>query len=156
MMRRFAYLSALAVAAALAAPASGVAASPTQAPPGVTSPRQNSAGVEQHIQQLHSQLRITPAQQGQWEQFAEVMRQNARNMMQALDQRAAQIGSMNAVQDMQSYSQLASQHAQDMQKLSDAFQTLYGSLSEQQRQEADVLFRERTNRAAHQHGSNAG
>jgi hypothetical protein len=39
--------------------------------------------VENHIKQLHAQLRITPAEQPQWDQFAQVMRDNARDMDQA-------------------------------------------------------------------------
>ena len=33
--------------------------------------------VENHIKQLHAQLHITPAEQSQWDQFAQVMRDNA-------------------------------------------------------------------------------
>ncbi len=44
----------------------------------------NSAAqrVEEHIKELHSQLRITPAENPQWDQFAAVMRENARDMDQ--------------------------------------------------------------------------
>ena len=34
--------------------------------------------VEEHIKELRAQLQITPAEQPQWEQFANVMRENAR------------------------------------------------------------------------------
>ena len=72
--------------------------------------------MEQRIKTLHSQLGITPAEQPQWDQFAAVMRDNARAMDQKLNERGTQFGSMNAVQDMQSYADLSAQHAQDMQK----------------------------------------
>ena len=61
--------------------------------------------VEQRIKELHSQLRITPAERLQWDQFAQVMRDNARDMDQAWLQRADQFHSMNAVQNMESYAQ---------------------------------------------------
>jgi protein CpxP len=99
--------------------------------------------VEQHITQLHAQLHITPAQQAQWDQFAQVMRDNAKGMDQIVDQRGASLASMTAVENMQSYSQIAQQHAQDMQKLSTAFQTLYSSLSDEQKKNADEVFRAR-------------
>ncbi len=42
---------------------------------------------------------------------------------------------------MQSYAQIEQLRAQQMQKLVPAFQTLYASLSDQQKQQADSLFR---------------
>ena len=71
------------------------------------------------------------------------MRDNATAMDQALTERAGKIQTMNAVETMQSYAQLAQLHAQDVQKLTTAFQTLYGSLSEAQKQAADQAFRPR-------------
>jgi protein CpxP len=98
-------------------------------------------GVEQHIRELHSELKITQAQEPQWEQFAQVMRGNAQAMSDSLDQRAQQIAQMNAVDDMTTYAQLAEQRSQDLVKLAGAFQTLYGTFSDQQKQNADQLFR---------------
>ena len=97
--------------------------------------------VEQRIKELHAQLRITPAEEPQWNQFAEVMRQNARDMDQAFIQRAEQFQSMNAVQNMESYEQIAEAHAQHLQKLVPAFQNLYNSMPDQQKQIADQVFR---------------
>jgi uncharacterized membrane protein YfbV (UPF0208 family) len=97
--------------------------------------------VEQRIKQLHTQLRITAAEEPQWNQFADVMRQNARDMDQAFLNRAQQFETMNAVQNMQSYEQLADQHAQHVQKLVVAFENLYGAMPEQQKQLADQVFR---------------
>jgi periplasmic protein CpxP/Spy len=120
------------------------------APAGQNVPRRLAPqAVEQHIDRLHTQLRITSAQQQQWDQFAQVMRDNAANMRQAVEQRGTQLASMNAAQDMQSYAQLAQQHAEDMQKLSTAFQTLYDSMSPEQKQNADMVFRGRAAHAAH-------
>jgi protein CpxP len=105
--------------------------------------------VEQHITQLHAQLHITPAQQSQWDQFAQVMRENARDMNQTFQQRGASFTSMNAAENMQSYAQISQQHAQDTQKLATAFQALYGSMSEDQQKNADAVFRARGDRPAH-------
>lgn len=127
------------------------------APAGRTAPRRLAPqAVEQHIDQLHAQLQITPAQQQQWDQFAQVMRDNAENMRQAVEQRGTQLGSMNAAQDMQSYAQLSQQHAEDMQKLSAAFQTLYDSMSAEQKQNTDAVFRGRAMHAAHRRGASRG
>ena len=78
--------------------------------------------VDQHIGALHAELHITPAQQAQWDQFAQVMRDNATAMDQLLEQRATSFASMNAAENMQSYAQIAQQHAQDTEKLATAFQ----------------------------------
>jgi hypothetical protein len=58
--------------------------------------------VERRIKELHGQLQITPAEEPQWNEFAQVMRENARDMDQAFMQRAQQHPTMNAVQNMQS------------------------------------------------------
>jgi hypothetical protein len=157
--RRFSAASAL-LAAAMAMPVAGWAqtqegpsAANTPAPGNTTSqqaaaPAPRSAksadllrGVEQHIQVLHRQLHITAAQEPQWKQFADVMRGNAQAMSDSLDQRAQQIATMDAVQDMASYAQLATERSQDLVKLSSAFATLYGTFSDQQKKDADALFR---------------
>jgi protein CpxP len=108
--------------------------------------------VEQHIATLHTQLQITPEQQSQWDQFAQVMRENAKSMDQVLEQRAAGFATMNAVDNLQSYAQIAQQHAQDTQKLATAFQTLYGSLSDEQKKNADEVFRAHGDRAKRKKG----
>jgi periplasmic protein CpxP/Spy len=152
------HLAALAVAAVLALPGAALAQSqaPASASPGMeklaTAPSSPLAGhpvagktaqerVEQRIKELYSQLRITPAERPQWDQFAQVMRDNARDMDQTWLQRVNHVESMNAVQNMQSYEQLAEQHAQHVQKLVPAFQNLYNVMSEQQKQLADQVFR---------------
>ena len=76
-------------------------------------------------------MQITPAEQPQWDQFAQVMRENARDMDQAFMQRAQQYPTMNAVQNMQSYEQMAEARVQHLQKLVPAFNNLYNAMPEQ-------------------------
>ena len=97
--------------------------------------------VEHRIKELHTQLHITSAEEPQWNQFAEVMRENARDMDQAFMHRAEQFPTMNAVQNMESYEQIAEAHAQHLQKLVPAFQNLYNAMPDQQKQLADQVFR---------------
>ncbi len=147
------YFASAAVAALLALPAAALAQS---APAPVTPPAAAAASplttqpapgnnaeqrVETHIRQLHVQLRITPAEQPQWDQFAQVMRDNARDMDQAFMQRAQLYPTMNAVQNMQSYQQIADAHAQHLAKLVPAFDNLYNAMPEQQKQLTDQVFR---------------
>jgi protein CpxP len=154
--------------AALAQSAQSPAAQPTTPPPaGATSPmaghpvagKNAEERVERRIKELHAQLRITPAEEPQWNQFAEVMRQNARDMDQAFMQRAQQFPTMNAVQNMQSYEQLAEEHAKRVQRLIPAFENLYNAMPEQQKQLADQVFRTNSERhvgAGQTHRGRAG
>ena len=108
--------------------------------------------VEQRITRLHSQLHITPGQQAQWDQFAQVMRENAANMDKTLEQRSTGFATLNAADNMESYAQIAQQHAQDTQKLATAFQALYGSFSDDQKKNADTVFRARGDHPPHTKG----
>src|SRR5215469_1558467 len=101
-------------AASPAAPPAAAAASPlvSHPAPGATAEQR----VEQYIRELHVRLHITAAQEPQWQQFATVMRDNARGMDQEFSQRVQQFSTMNALQNMQSYQRLAELHAQDVQK----------------------------------------
>jgi hypothetical protein len=148
----------VAVAAIALLSASGSAgAQSTVAPvPAAPAPAAGNAGVgdsiqtrvENRIKELHAQLRITPAEQAQWDQFAQVMRDNARDMDQTLAERAQRFPSMNAEQNLQSYEQLAEAHAQRLHKLNQAFQSLYDAMPDQQKQVADQVFRQNAEKRA--------
>ena len=112
--------------------------------------------VDRRIIDLHSRLHITQDQSQQWDQFAQQMRDNARDIDQAYQQRAQKIGSMSAVDNMKSFADIEQQRAQDMQKLVPAFQNLYASLSDQQKQTADQLFRNYSAQAATRRQQSAG
>lgn len=97
--------------------------------------------VERRITELHSRLHITKEQSQQWDQFAQAMRDNGKEMDALYRQRADKLGTMSAVDNMQSYAQIEKQRAQDVERLVPTFQTLYASLSDQQKKEADQMFR---------------
>ena len=97
--------------------------------------------VDRRITQLHTQMHITPAQSPQWDQFAQVMRDNAKAMDQMYADRAGKLSGMSAVDNMQSFEAIEQARAEGMQKLVPAFQAVYASLSDQQKQQADALFR---------------
>lgn len=97
--------------------------------------------VEGRIADLHTRLKITPVQSPQWDAFAGVMRDNARGMETAFDTRTTGRLKMTAVENMQSYATLAEQHAQDLRKLAPAFASLYGVMSDDQKRNADEVFR---------------
>src|ERR1700719_1345104 len=112
--------AALVMTVLLSAPAFALAQSAAPAAPSTAGSPAAAGGaqarVEARIKQLHAQLHITPAEEAQWNQFAQVMRDNARAMDEAATQRAAKFPTMSAVQDLQSYEQLAEAHVQHLQK----------------------------------------
>ena len=116
------------------------AGAPAAMPPGASSATQKA--VEQRIAALAAKLAITPAQQSDWTAFAQVMRDNAANTDKLFAQRAQNAATMNAVDNMKSYADIARGYADNTQRLSDAFVVLYGKLSSEQKQTADVLFRQ--------------
>ena len=126
-------------------PAAGFAQTPAAAPPAATPAlsRTDAMRVDQRIKLLHDQLGVTSAEQAQWDQYAQVMRENAAVITHAGADRAAKLDGMTAVATMQSYADLAKLHGENMEKLAAAFTTLYGSLSPAQKQKADTLFRVR-------------
>jgi protein CpxP len=158
-MFRFAAVLAVISVPVLALPAAALAQTTpsTAAPPnGATSasatvpalPKSLSEKVEQHIKQLRAQLDITVAEKPQWDQFAQVMRDNAVQMEQAFAARAANVATMTADENMQSYSQLAQVHAANMQKLASAFQVLYNTFPDAQKKVADTVFQANTKKRA--------
>ena len=115
------------------------AAAPAPAPAGRMARRMTR--LEDHIAEMHRQLHITAAEEPQWNAFAQVMRDNAERMDQAFKARATQGANMNAIDDLRSYAAIAQAHADDMQRLVPAFETLYGTLTPAQQKQADVMFR---------------
>jgi len=146
---------ALSAFTAVAAPVMG--GDPTAAPPLKTHPSKGhdrAGGVEQRIAELYAKLKITPEQQPQWDQFAAVMRENARDMDSNFKARIKALPSMTATQNMQSYAQLAANHAQEVQKLVAVFQSLYDTMSDSQKATADEIFRDDGHRAGHRRRGN--
>ncbi|GAB2543460.1 Spy/CpxP family protein refolding chaperone [Rhodanobacter koreensis] len=128
------------------------------APAAKTHAQKRADAVEQRISDLHAQLKITDAQSKQWDAFAQTMRDNAMKTSQAFHDRAQKLSSMNADEAMKSYAQLAQNHADNMQKLSSAWSDLYAVLSADQKQTADVMYRNQSTKrhnAPHKHKTSA-
>lgn len=143
MTARFLTSAAAAALLALTLGTAPAARAQTAAP----SPRMQR--VERHIAELHRRLDITPAEEPQWNAFAQVMRDNAMHMDQAFQARRAKGPSMNALEDLRSYAAVAQAHADDMQRLIPAFQALYDTMPPQQKTVADQVFRDFEHRGRH-------
>ncbi len=132
---------------------------PTQAPPDSTTQAARPAWLKQpppapaagnptmedrvgkRITQLHAALHITADEEGQWQQFADVMLDNARKMDGDYKDRAAKFATLSAVDNMQSYADIAEEHAEDVKRLVAAFQPLYAAMPDAQKKIADQVFR---------------
>jgi cytochrome c551/c552 len=104
--------------------------------------------VDQRIRTLQSQLGVTEAQMPLWSAFAQAMRENAASTDALFSQRASAVAAMSATDNMHSYAQIARAYADNTERLATAFDSLYASLSETQKQAADTLFRQQATAAA--------
>jgi len=128
-------------AASAATPAPGDASGTTiQAAATTATDHDMSGKVEQRIADLHATLKITNAQQPQWDAFTAIMRANAAEMDKAFQARVDGMPSMNALENMESYAEVSMKHAQGMQKMVPAFRALYAVLDTDQRKSADTEF----------------
>lgn len=93
---------------------------------------------EGQIAELRSRLKITPAQQPQFDAFAQVMRQNAQEMEKLAAQQPR--GKPNAVEAVRAAQKVAQEDAEGLGRLLPKLEALYGTLSEQQKRAADQLF----------------
>jgi periplasmic protein CpxP/Spy len=131
-------------AAPLPQTAAPTAPSPAAATPsGPPAPSaETQAAVDQRIKMLQTQLGITEAQMPLWSAFAQAMRENAAATDALFTQRAGAVATMNATENMHSYAQIARAYADNTERLATAFDSLYASLSDTQKQAADTLFRQ--------------
>jgi protein CpxP len=102
------------------------------------------ADVEKHIKDLHAKLKITPAEQSQWDNVAQTMRDNATELDAAISKRNAIASHGTAIEDLDSYAEIVQVHADSIKKLSTTFSALYDSMPADQKRLADEVFTQRT------------
>ena len=131
--------AALVVALGLVAPVpSGAGPRGSGMPPAGASETDRAETV---IKDLYTRLGITDKQEKQWNKVAQVMRENAKAMDGLIKTRMEKARSMNAVEDLKSYSDITDAQAAGLKKFIPAFEALYASLSEAQKKEADAAFK---------------
>jgi biopolymer transport protein ExbB/TolQ len=100
---------------------------------------------EARIKQLKSALTITEDQEELWTSFTQVMRENAKDMDALTDaltkERAESTKTMNAVEHMKFHSQITAAHSDQMEKLIPPFEAFYSSMSDQQKNITNIIFR---------------
>jgi protein CpxP len=101
------------------------------------------AAVEHHITDLYGKLKITSAEESQWKKVAETMRENATELDRAIDKRDASLAGATAIDNLNSYAEIAEAHAKNVKKLATAFSGLYSVMSDDQKKVADEVFSHR-------------
>jgi periplasmic protein CpxP/Spy len=97
--------------------------------------------VEQRITDLHAALKITPAEETQWNGVAQAMRENAAAMDKLVaTNRTSPPQNKTAVDDLKSYQQFAQAHVDGLKNLTTAFSTLYNAMPADQKKVADEVF----------------
>jgi hypothetical protein len=96
---------------------------------------------EAQIKQLQGTLNITEAQQGLWNNLTSVMRENAKDMDALTKEKAENAKPMNAVEHMKLHSQITEAHLAQLKKLIPPFEAFYNSMSDQQKNITDMIFR---------------
>ena len=96
--------------------------------------------VDGRIAFLKAELKITPAQETQWQQVEAAMRENAKNLDQRISAARQNRSGMDAVQRLELREQFAKMRADNDARLLTAFKPLYASLSPEQQQMANQLI----------------
>ena len=137
-----AFLAALALSGAPGAKAQDAAAPnaekavPTKAAPD----RAKADSVEQRIADLHQQMAITPDQEPEWKNLAQVMQDNATAMEAVFGKWKPAAGAFNALDNLKFHAELTDAQAQAMRKLVTAFEALYNKMPDAQKKIADDVF----------------
>jgi isopropylmalate/homocitrate/citramalate synthase len=103
--------------------------------------------VEAQITALHKKLQITAAEEPQWTDLAQVMRDNAKSHEDMVAEKRKTETTMNASEDLHAYAQLEQARAEHLEKLAESFDKLYAVMSDPQKKVADTYFRQHKRRA---------
>jgi periplasmic protein CpxP/Spy len=117
-------------------------ANPSQPPKSTAKPKvalTPEQRAEARIKGLHDRLKITPAQETQWNAVAQAMRDSEQSVRQAIEQRQ-RASALTAIDDLKAYQAISEAHAQGVQKLIPPFQALYAAMSDEQKKNADAYF----------------
>src|SRR5208283_5881899 len=77
----------------------------------------HSVEVEKHIKDLHAKLKITAAEEAQWDKVAQTMRDNAAELDSAISKRDTLASHGTAIEDLNAYGDIVQVHADDIKKL---------------------------------------
>jgi periplasmic protein CpxP/Spy len=102
--------------------------------------------VEARLAFIQKTLQITPAQQTQWDTFANVLRRHARDMDERFQQRRAQAGqgaanaNVSAIERLERMQRMTADRYNKLGEVIAAAKPLYETLSPEQKQAADQML----------------
>jgi hypothetical protein len=96
--------------------------------------------VEQRIATLKTTLKITPDQEKKWDAVAQSMRDNAQAMDKLVQEKKPKMQNMTAVEDLKIYEEFTKAHLDGMKNLRSSFESLYDSMPDAQKKNADQVF----------------
>jgi len=99
-----------------------------------------SRGLNGYLDKLHTDLKITAAEEPLWGKFADAMRQNAADLGQAYRTRRDHLPTMTALEDMNSFIDVEQKRLDGMKRSSTAFADLYNAMPADQQKAADAVF----------------
>lgn len=121
--------------------------------------RMPSERIEARLTHIQTALKITDAQQVQWENFANVLRQQAREMDQRVQQRMAQREQsgaqrperpqLSAIERLERQQQRLAQRSERLNEVVAAAKPLYAAFSPEQKQVADQMLSRDGQRRGH-------
>jgi hypothetical protein len=127
--------------------------------------RNPSERVEARLAYIRTALKITDAQQPQWEGFANVLRKHARDMDQRMSERRAHFQkgaqrpdrqNVTAIERLERTQQRMAQRSARLNEVIAAAKPLYASLSPEQKQVADAMIARQGGRGGHHRGHHRG
>ena len=123
--------------------AAGTKATPTKETQAISA----VAHTEAQIKLLEGDLNITAAQKELWNNFTQVMRENAKDTdarqearQKARAERGEDAKPRTAVEHMKSHMETTESHLDQMKKLIPPFEALYASMSDEQKKTTDTIF----------------
>jgi protein CpxP len=108
-----------------------------QSPAGKGATEAKGETVEQRITNLHAALKITPAQEAQWNGVAQDMRENAAAMNKLVAETKKTLPqNMSAVDDLKMYQKFAQAHVDGLKNMLSHFEALYAAMPDAQKKPA--------------------
>ncbi len=111
----------------------------------------DSASVETRIKELHDKLKISQTQEDLWGKVTQEMRDSAKAVHELAAARTKNAPTMSAIEDLKSYAEIAKLHAEGMSHFVEVFAPLYNNMSDDQKKNADEVFRGHKDARAKKH-----
>ena len=147
-MRHLTAIAGLLGAAALLVPVAATAGTMSTHHHAHMTSAERAETVEMRITKLHTDLKITPAEEVNWTPVAQAMRDNEMKMQAMITTKKSEPAhDINAVEDLKNYEAFNQAHVDGLKVLISSFEVLYMTMPDDQKHLADDVFRKFGHRA---------